>query len=172
MMRGFTWGPVLAEAAKGDLPLVRVASSAAAVAKEFGGRQPVYLATPYSKEVTDVLGAWSYDLSKSMQRRAERAALELMQAGVSAFSPIALSVGMIHAAGQFHGQTGGGVKFQCSLDPMDSAVWQRWCQPFLNICGAVVVPDIPGWDHSDGIKAEVAFAIGRDIPVFVYGGRT
>ena len=170
MIGARAWGPVVAAAQRGDLPLLQVGCSAQSVAKEFGGRQPVYLATPYSKEAIDVLGAWSYDLSKSMQRRAERAALELMQAGVSAFSPIALSVGMIHASGQFHGTRGGGVRFEPALDPLDSAFWSRWCQPFLNVCGAVVVPDIPGWDHSDGIWAEVQFAISRDIPVFVYGG--
>ena len=35
---------------------------------------------------------------------------------------------------------------------------------------AVVVPEIDGWDRSDGIKAEVDFAIDRGLPVFIYGG--
>ncbi|MDZ4393806.1 DUF1937 family protein [Cypionkella sp.] len=164
------WGPVLEASRRGDLPLLKVGMSPAQIGDWFGGRQPVYLATPYSKECTDMLGQWDYLLSCALGRRAEVAAKELMAHGVSAFAPIALAVGMISASCHYRRRRSERGSFEPSLDPLDAAAWSRWCQPFLNVCGAVVVPDIPGWDHSVGIWAEVQFAIGRGIPVFVYGG--
>lgn len=164
------WGPVLVAARAGDLPLIRVAQSPALVAQTYGGAQPVYLATPYAKECTDVLGEWSYDLSRAMGRRAEVAAADLLAHGVSAFAPVALGAAMIHATGAFHGGARGGVRFEPRLDPLDAAAWSRWCMPFLNSCGAVVVPNIPGWDQSGGIWSQVCYALGRNVPVYVYGG--
>jgi hypothetical protein len=164
------WGPVLAAAQRGDLPLVKLGQSAVLVGKSYGGAQPVYLATPYTKECIDVLGEWSYDLSRAMQRRAERAAADLHAQGVSAFAPVALSAGIVHATGEFHHRGRTGSKFKPGLDPLDAVAWARWCQPFLNVCGAVVVPDLPGWDRSRGIWQEVQFAVDRGIPVFVYYG--
>jgi hypothetical protein len=163
----FAWGPVLNEAARGDLPGVLVRQSAASVARVFGGRQPVYLATPYSRECLDVLGAWSHDESDRCAHRASVCAAELLALGVTAVSPIALAVGMINATCH-HGYRA--ARRTPSIDPLDAAMWTRWCQPLLNVCGAVVVPDIPGWDKSAGIWHEVGFAIDRQIPVFIYAG--
>ncbi len=163
-----TWGPVLAAARRGDLPLIRIGATPASVAKEFGGRQPVYLATPYSREVIDDMGEWCHLRSRAMGVAAARAAEALRQAGVSAFAPIALSDAMVRAGGEFVATARGGVCFAASADPLDDAAWARWCQPFLNVCGALVIPDIAGWDRSDGIAAELRYALQRDLPVFLY----
>lgn len=163
------WGPILDAAARGDLPGVSVGQSAALIGRAFGGRQPVYLATPYSRECLDVLGAWSHEESSRMARRAEAAAAQLRSVGVSTFSPVSQAVAMINATGTYRHHRSGAA-FVATIDPLDGAAWSAWCQPFLNVCGAVVVPDIPGWDQSDGIWAEVQFAILRSIPVFVYAG--
>jgi hypothetical protein len=170
MSEVFDWGPVLEAARRGDLPLIRVGASPALVVKEFGGRQPVYLATPYSREVTDSLGAWCHERSRALGRAAALAAEELRQLGVSAFAPIALSDAMVRATGAFVAGDFAGVRFALNADPLDAGAWARWCQPFLNTCGALVIPDIAGWDRSDGIAAELRFALHRGLPVFVYAG--
>lgn len=164
------WGPILAAAARGDLPGVAVGQSAASVAKSFGGRQPVYLATPYSRECLDVLDVWSQEESDRMAHRASIAAAHLLAVGVTALSPIVQAVGMVNATGVVQVQNGRKVRFFPAINPLDAAMWVRWCQPLLNVCGAMVVPDIPGWDQSAGVWSEVQFAVARQIPVFIYGG--
>lgn len=171
MMAARNWSFVLDAARQGDLPLVHIGQTPAMVARSFGGVQPVYLATPYTKECTDVLGAWSYDLSRAMGRRAETAMADLQACGVSAIAPVAARVGIIHAGGAFMGAARGGVQFKPHCDPL-AAFWSHWRMPFLNVCGAVVVPAIPGWDHSEGIWADVQHAFARNIPVFIYGGKS
>jgi len=171
MSEVFDWGPVLAAARRGDLPLIRVGATAALVAKEFGGRQPVYLATPYSREVTDSLGAWCHERSGALGRAAAAAAEDLRRLGVSAFAPIALADAMVRATGEFVANEFSGVRFVMRSDPLDAGAWGRWCQPFLNTCGALVIPEITGWDRSFGIAAEMRFALQRGIPVYVYGGQ-
>ena len=121
-----TWGPVLAAARRGDLPLIRIGATPASVAKEFGGRQPVYLATPYSREVIDDMGEWCHLRSQAMGRAAARAAEALRQAGVSAFAPIALSDAMVRASSVFVANAYGRVRFAASADPLDDAAWARW----------------------------------------------
>jgi len=113
----------------------------------------VYLATPYTRMVLRD-GAWHFALSVEMQVRAERHAARLAALGVTAVSPIALAAGMCHAS---H-----------ALDPLDAAFWARWCAPILAAARAVVVPDVPGWHLSDGIRHEVSEALARNLPVHVY----
>lgn len=165
------WGPMMDAAQRGDLPGLRFGCTPEAVAAAFGGWQPVYLATPYSRECVDDLGAWDYGRSMHMVRVAARAANDLRAVGVSAFSPIVLSGAMVHDTGVYAASdTSWGVKFAPSVDPLDDTAWSRWCQPFLNTCGAVVIPAIDGWQRSAGIWAELRYALDRQLPVFVYGG--
>lgn len=152
------WGSLMIAAARGELPLVTFASSPASVA--LYARQPVYLATPYTRRATDAQGEWDVFGSFDCIADATAQVLRLKAAGVSAFSPIVQSAIAAHSVQ--------GSKEFDAHHPLDAAAWMRWCQPFLNICPAVVVPDIPGWDQSDGIKAEVGFAVARGVPVFVY----
>ena len=40
--------------------------------------------------------------------------------------------------------------------------------PILWAARSVVVPDIPGWHLSDGIRHEVAEALSRNLPIYIY----
>ena len=156
------WGLLIQAARRGELPLVQFGCSPQDVARH--GVQPVYLATPYSKRTVED-GAWSLFASIDLMLEAAGEVARLKSVGVSAFSPIVLSAAVVHAADH-----AADPKEFDEHHPLDAAAWLRWCQPFLNVCGAVVVPAIEGWDQSAGIKAEVAFAVQRGVLVFVYAG--
>ena len=94
-------------------------------------RRPVWLATPYSREVIGADGAGILALSVDVQVLAALEAARLMRVGVPAVSPIVLSAEMCHA--------------DRGLDPLDHSAWLAWCAPLMAACGSVVVPDIPGW---------------------------
>jgi len=148
--------------------LLHMGSSAAAVAKTFGGTQPVYLATPYSNEVL-IDGRWQFTLSMRMQRAAAEACADFAERGVTALSPVVLATAMVHATQRFvPGRGRDACPWQHRLDPMDHALWMRWCLPIFNACDAVVVPDIPGWSRSKGVLSEVETALFLNTPVYVY----
>ena len=128
------WGSLMIAAARGELPLVTFGSSPASVA--LYARQPVYLATPYTRRATDAQGDWDMNGSFDCISDASAQVLRLKAVGVSAFSPIVQSVIAVHC-------TDDPKEFDAH-HPLDAAAWMRWCQPFLNICPAVVVPDISG----------------------------
>lgn len=132
--------------------LLHVGADRHMVADRCGGHA-VYLATPYSKEVLDRSGNWSLALSLEASKRASREAVRLAAIGVTAVSPIVLAHEMVSMA---------------SFDPLDQKFWTQWCRPILNACGAVVVPNIQGWDASHGIWHEVTVALTSNRPVFVY----
>lgn len=163
------WGPVIAAAARGDLPLVWVGMSAAGVAQRYGGRQPVYLATPYSREVVDDDGVWSAGLNHHLGSAAARAAMDLMERDITAISPIALASVMLTASSAVVHDRGRAL-WRHRIDPLDAEAWTSWCGPLLSACDAVVVPDIPGWDRSVGILQEVREALLRVKPVYLYAG--
>lgn len=164
MPRAPGWGALMAEAQAGLCPLLRFGQSPATVATHVA--QPVYMASPYSREVVGADGVWEYARSVEVVRKAALAQAALMAAGVTAISPIVMSGAMVHATCRFEARRAAG--FDGVVDPLDGAAWLQWCWPLLRVCGAVVVPDLPGWDRSNGIWAEVMFAIDRAIPVFVY----
>lgn len=166
------WGPLLAAAARGDLPLVHAGASAARLGAAYAGRQPVYLATPYSRAVVDGDGVWNAGLNHHLGAQAARYAMDLMQAGVTAISPIAQAATMLQASGDIAHQRGRVVwRHRVDpLDPLDAEAWAAWCAPLLSVCEAVVVPDIPGWDASDGIRHEVRMALRCNKPVYLYAG--
>lgn len=114
-----------------------------------------YLATPYSREVLRN-GRWSALLSDVKAWEAARWAAWFAVNGVTALSPIAQAVAMINAnAGSD------------SLDPLDAKFWNAWCRPMLRNCDAVIVPPIDGWDRSQGVWMETAWALGRNRRVFL-----
>lgn len=136
--------------------LLHTGASPESVARVGSGLR--YLATPYSRLVRDPRsGQWSRVRSEEMVRHAALHAADLAGCGVTAVSPIVQSGVMCHGASV--------------LDPLDEAFWGRWCQPLLEACTAVVVPDIPGWRQSLGVWREVVWALDRNRPVHVYGGR-
>ena len=140
------------------------------VAQFYKGRA-VYLATPYSKIAVDILGAWSYEFSHHAARQAAIAANGLRARDVSAFSPIVQAAAQVHATGTYVVEGTKGMRFFPLIDPLDGDLWMRWCLPFLDVCAAVVVPDIKGWQDSVGIAAEVRRALDDSKPVFVYAVR-
>lgn len=120
-----------------------------------------FLATPYRGAAVDAAGEWDYRLSYNAQFRPAFEALRLMQVGVTALSPVVLSVEMLHASCE-------GVQPVPAVDPFDEAIWWPWVLRMLDRCDAVVVPDVPGWAGSAGVLRCVRRALGRNVPVFVY----
>ncbi|MCU0909815.1 MAG: DUF1937 family protein [Rhodobacteraceae bacterium] len=128
------------------------------VARRVGGQ--VYLATPYTRRVVDVAGAYDPDLNLSLMFEAAWEARRLAQLGVTAISPIVQAAGMVALHRPRHGAR--------PLDPLDAEFWTRWCAPVLAASEAVVVPDLPGWADSAGVLHEVKTALGRNKPVYLY----
>ena len=139
------------------------------VERDFAGGLPVYLATPYSKIAVDQNGKWDVIFAGAAAQSAARAADALRARGVSAFSPIVQAHAQVKATGDIVPKGSHCVVFAPTVDPLDADLWMRWCLPFLHVCGAVVVPDINGWDASVGIAAEVRTALDLALPVYVYG---
>lgn len=146
------WGSVMAAARRGDLPLVHLGATPQSVARAASGL--AYLATPYSRIARDADGAWDYAASYRAMMAARAAWIELTELRVTAVSPIAVSADHCHAG--------------FALDPLDQEFWTRWCAPFLDAARAVVVPDIAGWDDSDGVWHEVRAALACNKQVHVY----
>ena len=146
------WGALIAGEA-GVPSLLHVGAGPAAMAQRCRGIL-VYLATPYSREVLGPDGAWCPARSIELGLRAADRAARLARVGVTAVSPIAQAADMVHVA-------------RPPIDPLDDAFWEAWCRPLLAGCGAVAVPDMPGWDRSRGIWHEVTWALERNMPVFV-----
>lgn len=120
----------------------------ATVARWANGGAPVYLATPYSKRVTRG-GKWAHDLSLYASAQAAREMSRLARVGITAVSPI------VQAAEMVHSEVAEGVDGKSRLDPLDQDFWERWCRPLLATCCAIVVPDLDGWEQSEGIYHEV-----------------
>lgn len=137
-----------------DASRLTFGADAALVAHHCRGR-PVYLATPYTRQVVDSECKFCRTRSDGMSAEAARHVAELALRGITAISPIVLSVAATNAA-------------PAALDPLDQELWQNWCWPLLATCGAVVVPDIAGWQQSRGVWREVLWSLSRALPVFVY----
>lgn len=152
--------PTLLQPGGSYSPLVHAGADPALVARKNVGL--VYLATPYSREVRSG-GKWDLAKSCAMSVMASRHVLRLARERVTAISPIVLAAEAIHA----QPCTGGGRR----IDPLDAVFWADWCRPILHAATSIVVPDIPGWDRSEGVWSEVQWALERNTPVFVYGRR-
>lgn len=105
----------------------------------------IYLASPYT-----------HDLAAVRQRRYETvctAAARLMHDGHAVFSPIAHTHGICLASG--------GVNFEYSF-------WKKYDEEMIRLCDQFWILRMEGWEQSEGIKMELAYAmsIGRD-PFYV-----
>jgi nucleoside 2-deoxyribosyltransferase len=101
----------------------------------------VYLATPYSLFKPDLNAAYV---------AACRIAGALMREGIYVFCPVAHSHGIaVHGA----------------IDPLDHAFWLDQDCSLQDDCDALVIAQLPGWDASEGIKAEFAQAMLRGQPI-------
>lgn len=104
-------------------------------------RKLTYLASPYTHES-----------SRVRQNRYEavcRVAGRLMRDGHLIFSPIAHS----HAIAEM-----------CEL-PTDWHFWQEHDHAMLSACEKLIVLQLPGWDLSVGVRAEIKIAEELGIPV-------
>lgn len=122
-----------------------------------------FLATPYRGMAMDSNGEWDHRLSYNAQFAPAFECLRLMRAGVTAVSPVVMSVEMLHASCE-------GIQPIPAVDPFDEAIWWPWVLRLLDRCDAVVVPEVPGWDASLGVQRCVRRALDRNVRVFVYAG--
>ena len=165
MSRTFSWGALAQSAARGETRKISFGKDPAYVADAIGSGGFVYLASPYSKRVVDRNGQWSLGLSGALSAEAAVQVGRLKDVGVSAFSPIVLSAEVVHATlNPFR------IKAEPAAqhNPLDAEAWLTWCMPFLWSARAMVIPDVFGWDQSDGIKAEVMEALEAGLPVICY----
>lgn len=101
-----------------------------------------YVATPYTKFSEGIWPAY---------KEAARVTGGLLARGINVFSPIAHS----HPLAVYGG-----------IDPLDHQFWMNADQPYMDMCGALIVVTMPGWDKSKGVATEI-FEFGkRDKPIF------
>lgn len=133
------------------------------VARYTLGGKPVYLATPYTKRVRKEGGGWSYEASLHASAQAARELGRLARVQVTGISPIVQSAEMVHA------EAFGICVDGKPLDPLNDAFWREWCRPLLYASCAVVVPDLDGWQASEGVHGEVMWVLSEtNWPVFFY----
>jgi len=164
MMAGPDWGVIFAPEVRDRWEgRVWFGSGPTTVARYALGGKPVYLATPYSKRVRTEGGGWSYQASLHASAQAARELGRLARVRVSGISPIVQSAEMVHAeAFERH-------RKEAALDPLDEDFWRGWCRPLLNVCSAVVVPNIDGWQASKGVHEEVMWCLREtNSPIFFY----
>ena len=126
-------------------------------------RGPAYLATPYTRLVTDQAGRFDFALSWIAASRAALVMDALVRHGVSAWSPIVQAHAMIRVGRTFRP----GPSWHDPLDPLDVGFWENWCRPWLDAAAVVIVPDLPGWQQSDGVWAEAHVALARQRKVLL-----
>jgi nucleoside 2-deoxyribosyltransferase len=77
--------------------------------------------------------------------------IRLLRAGIQAFSPIAYN---------------GAWERSVYRLPCEWPFWEKYDKNFLRRCDAIVVLQLPGWDKSVGVTAEIEYAIQLGMPVF------
>jgi len=110
----------------------------------------IYLACPYSHKDPKVKYPFHWEQIKAriLQARfnaVNQAAADLMARGHIVFSPISHS----HP-----------ISVQCGL-PGDWEFWRQFDESFIAWCDEVHVLQLPGWDRSSGVQAEMEIA--RDL---------
>ena len=101
-----------------------------------------YLAVPYSHSNPDM-----------MTRRFETACLvaaRMMRDGLVPFSPLSHSV-PVASYGGLHGT--------------DHAFWMKQDLPILEVCDVLAVLKLPGWEKSQGVRAELEHARKLCMPI-------
>ncbi|MEP3035705.1 MAG: DUF1937 family protein, partial [Pseudoruegeria sp.] len=84
-----------------------------------------YLATPYTRLVTDRDGNWDPVASDEAGQLAARWCAVFAARGQTVISPIVQAVEMVNQSSR--------------LDPLDADFWMHWCAPMLRDCQAVIV---------------------------------
>jgi hypothetical protein len=102
-----------------------------------------YLATPYSSPDTELV--------EQRYLAAEKVAAELLQRGITIYSPIV------------HMHT---ISLKFSL-PGDFDFWKRHNENMLMQADSLYALTLPGWRTSKGMAAEMHFARSREIPIML-----
>ena len=123
----------------------------------------IYLATPYTRRVTGPGGTWSRQMNGELARECAHQAGRLVRLGLAVHAPV-LQSAMVCEVWDDLARSGA----PPAPDPLDAAFWEQVNRPALEACGAVVVPDLPGWADSDGIRDEVYQTLRRNARVFFY----
>lgn len=100
-----------------------------------------YLSSPYNH--TDPI------VMESRRIAACKKAAELIAKGIAVISPIAHNIAIQQVS-----------KMDTGWD-----VWKDQDLAMLKACGKLLVLQLPGWESSKGIRAEVGFAIENGIPI-------
>lgn len=115
-----------------------------------------YLSTPYA-EGACMGGSWRFEKSVELETRAAWAMHRLALAGVPVLAPAVQWAAMAHAAMVLtRGQR---------INPLDTGAWDGWVSPMRNAASLVVVPDVPGWQRSRAVWADVIWALDHVTPV-------
>jgi len=104
-----------------------------------------YLASPYSK-YSDLDAAFN---------AACRVAARLMGDGWPIYSPIV----HMHPIARY-----------LDHDPRDSSFWVTLCAPMMRSAKGLIVAQLPGWEESDGIDAEIAYFRGANKEILYVSG--
>lgn len=102
----------------------------------------IYLASPYSHADSGV--------REHRYRAACSTAAALISNGTRVFSPIAHSHGIA----------------LCMERAESFEFWSQFDLEMLSHCSMLMILTLPGWEHSAGIKAEIAAARQLKIPVY------
>ena len=103
----------------------------------------VYLATPYTHYEKGIYYAFV---------DAAYIGGKMLMHGVSVFSPIAAA----HPMAVYSG-----------LDPFDTKLWLNLYEKIMEVCEALVVADMPGWEESEGVTFERKWFAKRKRPAYL-----
>lgn len=139
--------------------LVHRGATAASIAGGCAGT--AYLATPYVEGVTQG-GRWRFEKSIEIEVRAAHVQHQLLRAGCCSVSPVVQWAAMAQAALALDRRE--------RIDPLDAVAWALFAGRLRAVCGLVVVPDLPGWQQSAAVWADVVWALEHVTPVHFMGG--
>ena len=103
----------------------------------------IYLSSPYTDKNPEVV--------KERFNLIVKAAAIFLLDRLFVISPIVHGHPMVEAA--------------CEL-PSDWKFWQEYCETILIKCKKLYIIQMPGWENSTGVKAEIEFALKYRIPVY------
>lgn len=128
------------------------------------GLEPVYLATPYSRRAMRA-GRFDYPAAHVAALDARRVLRLMTVAGITAISPIVQSQAVI--ADLWTDASDAKGERQIGSLALNADWWEAINRPLLNVARGIYVPELPGWDESTGIMAEVVQVLRGTRPVMV-----
>lgn len=101
-----------------------------------------YLATPYTNFPGGIEPAFI---------AAAKLVAALLKTGVKVYSPIAHT----HP-----------VAIYGDIDPLDHAIWIPFDQGMMDVCGSLIVAQLPTWERSRGVAMEIDYFRNAGKPIF------